>query len=518
MLWLDEEMIAINIRDRSFGELAGTLSLGQAAPYGWLVLERLLVIVFGSGERALRFVPMAFGVATLAGGVWIGRRWMSTLGAASLVFLCAMGQWVAFHALELKHYSADTCFGLLLPALAAWAVEPSKPGGPHGSHRILAWWVAAALAQWVSNGALFVAPACAVVIVLAAARQRGWRGAMRAAAPGFLWLGSFAVNYVVTLGPAARSDFLQRYWSTSFPPPGAGLTGVVAWNVAQLGPLADKPGGSGLGVVFWLVAAAGLFDFGRRSRYPAAFRAAYALVPISAFLLTAIRLVPMAERLGLWFVPALYIGVALSAEAAAALVRKPWARPHAGRLTAGAAALVLLAVMAVDVFERGTIYVALRPFESNHGFDDRAAINWLVRQRRPGDVWMAPQLSLPAIWWYAADAASPAVEASFDLDRSACGARDVQAWRAGSQARRALVYLGFGADTPTVFIETLVSRLTTVGSVVAYRAFQTGHALVIDLQIPQARPLTLQTLLNPTVPGSQPHESGCIMIAPAARW
>src|SRR5215468_6391354 len=56
MLWLDEEMIAINIRDRSFHDLAGALSLAQAAPYGWLVLERALLLTFGAGERVLRFV------------------------------------------------------------------------------------------------------------------------------------------------------------------------------------------------------------------------------------------------------------------------------------------------------------------------------------------------------------------------------------------------------------------------------------------------------------------------------
>ena len=64
----------------------------------------------------------------------------------------------------------------------------------------------------------------------------------------------------------------------------------------------------------------------------------------------------------------------------------------------------------------------------------------------------------------------------------------------------------------------MVSRLTTVGSVVAYRAFQTGHAFVIDLQVPQASPLTIQTLTNPTVPGSHPRETGCILITPARRW
>ena len=52
MLWLDEEMIAINLRDRSFTQLAGRLTLGQAAPYGWLVAERaILAAVSGVYER-----------------------------------------------------------------------------------------------------------------------------------------------------------------------------------------------------------------------------------------------------------------------------------------------------------------------------------------------------------------------------------------------------------------------------------------------------------------------------------
>ena len=516
MLWLDEEMIAINIRDRSFRDLAGALSLGQAAPYGWLVVERALLLVFGAGERVLRLVPMLFGLATLGTAVWIGRRWMSIAGAASLVFLCAMGQWVAFHALELKHYSADISFGLLLPALAAWAVEPGASSEGLDRRRVVGWWITAALAQWVSNGALFVAPACAVAIVLTSAARFGWRSGIRAGLPGLLWLGSFAANYAVTLGPALGNDFLRSYWSNALPPAGSGFAATLRWCVAQLAPLAEKPGGSGYGMVFWGVAAVGLLV---APGYPAAFRAAYALVPLSAFVLAAVRLVPMSERLGLWFVPALYVGVAMSAQAAANLVRVRWTREHAIRVALGAAGMVLLVLMGRDVFARGTTYVSLEPYESNHEVDDRAAVNWLARQRRAGDVWMAPQLTLPAIWWYRGpEDQSPAVEASFDYDRAACGSREVAVWSTSGQQRRALVYLGFGADTPKEFVETLVSRLTTIGSIVAYRVFQTGHAFVLDLQTPSARPLTIPMLTNPTVPGMQPRESGCISIAPARFW
>ena len=92
MLWLYEEMIALNLRDRSIGGLAGTLSLGQAAPYGWLVLQHAMLLAAGTGERALRLIPLVFGVATLATVAWIGRRRMTAAGALSLLFLCEIGR------------------------------------------------------------------------------------------------------------------------------------------------------------------------------------------------------------------------------------------------------------------------------------------------------------------------------------------------------------------------------------------------------------------------------------------
>jgi hypothetical protein len=41
-LWLDEETIALNVRDRPVAGLAGTLWLGQSAPLGWLILVRVV--------------------------------------------------------------------------------------------------------------------------------------------------------------------------------------------------------------------------------------------------------------------------------------------------------------------------------------------------------------------------------------------------------------------------------------------------------------------------------------------
>jgi hypothetical protein len=73
-LWLDEQMIALNIRDHGFIDLAGRLDDGQRAPMLWLWAEKCAAIAFGVDERSLRLVPLLFGVATVGVAWWVGRR------------------------------------------------------------------------------------------------------------------------------------------------------------------------------------------------------------------------------------------------------------------------------------------------------------------------------------------------------------------------------------------------------------------------------------------------------------
>jgi hypothetical protein len=96
------------------GNLAGTLSLGQTAPYGWLVVERAVLLAAGSGERPLRAVALIFGIATVAAAVWVGQRWFSRIGAILLVLMCWIGTLLSQYRFETKHYTADIFFALLL--------------------------------------------------------------------------------------------------------------------------------------------------------------------------------------------------------------------------------------------------------------------------------------------------------------------------------------------------------------------------------------------------------------------
>ena len=197
-LWVDEEMLALNVRDRAFTDLPAALWLDQAAPLGWLALERTALLTLGPTERAMRLLPVLFGLSTLLTCLWIGRRWMTPVGSAILVLLCAVGQWVVFFALEMKHYSADTSLSLLIPALAAWSLE-DEAGAAAVPRRAARWWTVAGVTLWFSHGALFVTPLCAVMMLTVCWWRLGWRVALRAAVPGLVWLASFGFHYFFEL-------------------------------------------------------------------------------------------------------------------------------------------------------------------------------------------------------------------------------------------------------------------------------------------------------------------------------
>ena len=125
-LWVDEEMLLLNIRDRALGDLTGQLWLNQTAPLGWVAIQHFLIDVFGTHDRLVRALPLVLGIATIIGALWVGIRWMGPLGAAAFVLMCGLGQWTAHYIHEAKPYSADLFVALLLPALAMWALEERK--------------------------------------------------------------------------------------------------------------------------------------------------------------------------------------------------------------------------------------------------------------------------------------------------------------------------------------------------------------------------------------------------------
>ena len=78
-LWLDEAMLGLNIGERSFAELLQPLAFNQAAPLGFLWLEKLAVTLLGVSEMALRLFPLLAGIFGLFVFAVLGRRLLAPL-------------------------------------------------------------------------------------------------------------------------------------------------------------------------------------------------------------------------------------------------------------------------------------------------------------------------------------------------------------------------------------------------------------------------------------------------------
>ena len=221
-LWLDEAMIALNIDQRSFAQLAESLDFNQAAPLGFLWLEKLAVLPFGTSELALRFWPLVAGVAALFVFARLARRMIGREGAMVACLLFALSAPLTYYAAEVKQYSFDVLVACLLPWLALRADEADEPA----AWRMLA--VSGVVAVWLSHPVVFVLPGAAIYLWLADRNRadgttRTDRTA-RVAGLAAAWGISFAAAYWLTARDVSQSPLMARFWAEGFapvPPPSA---------------------------------------------------------------------------------------------------------------------------------------------------------------------------------------------------------------------------------------------------------------------------------------------------------
>jgi hypothetical protein len=513
-LWADEEMIALNVRDRSVMDLAGPLWLGQSAPLGWLVLERAAMMMLGTGELALRAVPLLFGIATVAAALWAGRRWMGPIAAAVFVLLCWIGPSLGHYRFEVKQYSADSFFGLLLPVLAVWAIEADRPRDR--ARRAGLWWIAAAVAHWFANGALMVTPTCALFLFAVMWRRDGRRAALLFAIAGLIWLVSFGLHYQLSVRYTHNSLYLQSTWAPELLPLSLGLTASVRWFIDRLEPLANDPGGTALWLSLWVSAICGFVFAVRRP-----LGTVLAGVPLSAFAFASV--VPLHQRFSIWIVPALYAGVALFIDKAIGFGSDAFARRRGALVALTMLVLLVEFRLCADIFLRGRIFLEGRSRASDkQQLDDRAAVRWLMSQWEPGDVLMTMHLAWPAVWWYApipiSDEAgagsflrdgSPMYEVAHTSDCHSPLLEDTLRNR-----RRVLLYLGFDVDPG--FDDVFLHTLGQLGGVTTHREFSAmGRAAVLDLRAPPSNSIMQ---LSRTPKGEQVSLDGCTSVRPARRW
>ncbi|NJN31932.1 MAG: hypothetical protein HC824_17050, partial [Synechococcales cyanobacterium RM1_1_8] len=111
-LWADEAVLALNLVNRSWGELAGPLDYDQGAPLLYLWATKLAIVLWGNQELALRLVPLLGSLVGLGLFYQLARQflgpWRSTL---ALVWFGSL-RYLLYYATELKQYSTDVTLAI----------------------------------------------------------------------------------------------------------------------------------------------------------------------------------------------------------------------------------------------------------------------------------------------------------------------------------------------------------------------------------------------------------------------
>lgn len=486
-LWFDEALIAGNVLSRDLGGLLERLTGGQAAPAGYLYTLKTVSLVIGDGELALRLPSLLAGLAALVLVVPTARRWLSEAGTAAATAYVALLPYLVYFASEVKQYSFDVLATVVLLLLAPLPDASTDEGRPVRSPWPFA--LAAAVAVWFSQPAVFVAAGIALAALLHRWRSADRAGAVRVIVATAAWGASFAVSYLLSRALADDTEFLRAWWRSGFMPlPPTSLAELDWFRQTLLRVLEDPLGrydvaGAGQlvqGMAALLLVVAGCVALARGRRWTLV---ALALPVLGALAASGLDLFPFGSsrpgggRVLLFLAP-------LAALLLGAGFERLRALPGAlGWLSLAVLAVALgpLAYANVAVFPHGR--AELRPV-ATYVAERRGAADavWVYYDAVPAFRYYAPRVGLAEGSWIAGRCARPDPGGYL---------RELEAWRG---KRVWVVFTGLGAGARDFDERGLILQYLRQSGALADRVSSTGaEAYLFDLSAaPELPPAPIQ--------------------------
>ena len=298
-LWGDEAAVALNVIHRSFAGLTRLLDYNQAAPIGFLFLEKVSTILLGSSEYSLRLTPLLAGMLAV---YLLGRLSQSAFGIAGLfaVVMFSISWWPVYYASELKQYSSDVTAAVLLVFLAG---NCFKERGQFKDFLSLG--IAGSLLVWISHPSVFTMVGIGLALALEKLLRKEFAPWSWILGVGLAWLASFGLEYLVSLRNIIGNEFLITYWRKAYAP-------MPPWSNKSwyLGTFysflfyAFHRADNLMAVITLVLTGIGAISLLLRDRRTA-------LMVISPFLVTtiasALQRYPLKERFTLFLIPLLFL-------------------------------------------------------------------------------------------------------------------------------------------------------------------------------------------------------------------
>jgi hypothetical protein len=208
-----EAALAYNIVYRSYAELVKPLDFSQAAPVGFLMIQKFLVNTLGNNEYALRLFPLIAGILALFLFYEVAKKSISTSAVPIALILFAVGDYLIYFSSEVKQYSSDVALTLLLVLIVITMMQRRL-----APQHIFLFGFLGALSFWFSHPALFTFGAAGIVLIMCVVRRRQWHALVWLSIAGALAAVSLAIHYIASLDVLSKNAGLLETWQQTFVP------------------------------------------------------------------------------------------------------------------------------------------------------------------------------------------------------------------------------------------------------------------------------------------------------------
>ena len=191
----DEAQLVLNIIDRPFTRLFGQLDYNQAAPHGFLAVQKLVTASLGTTEYALRLFPFTAGTVALVLMFFLARAVVSPVAVPVALGVFAVSDPLIGYTASAKQYAIDVVVTVVV-LLVALRVHDRG----YDSSWLAVFAGVGATAIWLSHPSVFVLAGVSTAFTLASLAQRRLRDALRLATASAAWLLSFGLFVVTSLG------------------------------------------------------------------------------------------------------------------------------------------------------------------------------------------------------------------------------------------------------------------------------------------------------------------------------
>ncbi|MGA9771896.1 MAG: glycosyltransferase family 39 protein [Blastocatellia bacterium] len=307
-LYVDEGALALNIIKRSFAGLLEPLDSEQAAPVGFLFLEKLAFLAFGESEYALRLFPFLFSIVALYLFYEVARRLFNSWTVPIALAFFAVSGHVIYYAAQIKQYSSDIAITLLIILMGL-----EFDSKPLNGRRWTIFAATGAIVVWLSHPSIFVLAGVGMTLALSAISKKDWPGFWKLAGVYTVWVLSFAAFYLISLRNLSGNQTLEKSWAKkgTFMPLVPRSIADLEWYPGAIVKMFSNPGGLPFPLIAALVFIIGCVALFLKNKKQLLMLTAPLLLTMLA---SGLHKYPFGRRLLLFLIPAVLMVVASGIE------------------------------------------------------------------------------------------------------------------------------------------------------------------------------------------------------------